>query len=144
MRIVVDTNVFVAALRGGSQSASRHLFRRILQGQLQPVMSATLLLEHLDVLGRTDLWAEHELSLMEREHFLDAYLSYCDFHRIHFRWRPNLRDEGDNHLVELAVAAQVRAIITHNLRDFAQAELSFGGLDVMPPAELLQRIRKGE
>lgn len=27
--------------------------------------------------------------------------------RIYFGWRPNLRDEADNHLVELAVAMSV-------------------------------------
>jgi hypothetical protein len=31
------------------------------------------------------------------------------------RWRPNLRDEGDNHLVELAIAGGAEAIVTYNV-----------------------------
>jgi len=40
-------------------------------------------------------------------------------YRIYFLWRPNLRDEADNHLVELAVAGGAQAVVTRNKRDFA-------------------------
>ncbi len=41
-------------------------------------------------------------------------------------WRPNLRDEGDNFVLEIAVAAWPRhVIVTHNISDFAHAELRF-------------------
>jgi predicted nucleic acid-binding protein len=36
---------------------------------------------------------------------------------VYHAWRPNLPDEADNHLLELAVAAQADAIVTRNLRD---------------------------
>ncbi len=36
---------------------------------------------------------------------------------VYFGWRPNLPDEGDNHLFELALAGNAAAIITHNVRD---------------------------
>ena len=44
---------------------------------------------------------------------------------IYYTWRPNLTDEGDNFLVELAVASGSRAIITYNLKDFSNAQLVF-------------------
>lgn len=53
-------------------------------------------------------------------------------------WRPNLPDEADNHLVELAVAGGAEAIITQNIRDFIRAELYFPGLRILQPADLLR------
>jgi predicted nucleic acid-binding protein len=35
---------------------------------------------------------------------------------VYYGWRPNLPDEGDNHLIELALAGAAQVIVTHNLR----------------------------
>jgi hypothetical protein len=69
----------------------------------------------------------------------DIYLARCRWTRIYFLWRPNLRDESDNHLVELAVAGGAQAIVTRNKRDFRGAELRFENLAVLMPAECLRR-----
>ncbi|MCU0963455.1 MAG: PIN domain-containing protein [Methylibium sp.] len=37
------------------------------------------------------------------------------------KWRTS--DEADNHLIELALAAQADVILTRNLRDVARGEL---------------------
>ena len=50
-----------------------------------------------------------------------------------------LRDESDNHLVELAVAGSAQAIVTRNKRDLRGAELKFDNLAVLTPAECLRR-----
>jgi predicted nucleic acid-binding protein len=42
---------------------------------------------------------------------------------VYFGWRPNLPDEADNHLVELAVAGRASFVVTRNLRDLTRAEL---------------------
>lgn len=55
------------------------------------------------------------LNLAEREELLDIFLASCGWTRIYFAWRPNLPDEADNHLVELAVAGGARFIVTRNL-----------------------------
>jgi predicted nucleic acid-binding protein len=52
-------------------------------------------------------------------------------------WRPNLRDEGDNHVIELAVAGGAEAIITRNTRDFRFAELRFPSIQILTPESLL-------
>jgi len=65
-------------------------------------------------------------------------LARCRWTRIYFLWRPNLRDEADNHLVELAVAGGAQAIVTKNTRDFAKMELRFPNLRVATPAELVK------
>jgi predicted nucleic acid-binding protein len=52
MRIVMDTNVFVAALRSDG-GASRALLRHILQGRCTPVFGNALWMEYEDLLGRS-------------------------------------------------------------------------------------------
>jgi uncharacterized protein len=57
---------------------------------------------------------------------------------VYFRWRPNLRDEGDNHVLELAVAAGDAPIVTFNGKDFRGGELRFPELVVLSPAAWLR------
>ena len=61
----------------------------------------------------------------------------CRWVRVYCLWRPNLPDEADNHVVELAVAGGAEAIITHDSRDFAGAELRFPALRVLTPGALI-------
>ena len=68
-----------------------------------------------------------------------SYFARCRWTRIYFLWRPNLRDESDNHLVELTVAGGAEAVVTRNKRDFRGAELKFENLAVLAPAECLRR-----
>jgi predicted nucleic acid-binding protein len=58
--------------------------------------------------------------------------------RVYYLWRPFLRDSKDDHLLELAVAADCEGIVTFNTRDFAGADQF--GLWIMPPREFLARI----
>ena len=53
MRIVVDTNVFVAAVSSPS-GASREDLRRCLLGRYEPLMGQALLAECESVLSRTE------------------------------------------------------------------------------------------
>jgi putative PIN family toxin of toxin-antitoxin system len=135
--IVVDTNTFVAALLG-SGGACRAVLRICLEKRCQPLMGTTLFLEYEDVLGRQDLFRRCSLTSLERETLLDAFLSVCRWVPIYYTWRPNLRDEGDNHLVELAVAGGASHIVTKNIRDLKTAELCFPGLHIVLPETLLR------
>lgn len=54
--IVLDTNVFVSALRSGG-GASREVLRRVLQGQAMPLFGNALWQEYEDLLGR-DVWTD--------------------------------------------------------------------------------------
>lgn len=136
-RIVLDTDVLVAAMLGAG--AANRLLGAVLEGRFDPVMGPALFAEHEAVLGREALFGRCRLSAAERGELFDIYLARCRWTRIYFLWRPNLGDEADNHLVELAVAAGAQTVVTRNKRDFRGAELKFDNLAVLTPAECLRR-----
>lgn len=133
--IVVDTNVFVAALRSGG-GAAREVLRRCLTGHYRPLFGNALWLEYEDVLGR-NLWTD-ATSPGERLLILGALAQAGCWVTTYFGWRPNLPEEGDNHLIELAIAGQAAAIVTHNIRDLARGELSWRSLRAITPAQCLE------
>ena len=135
--IVLDTNVFVAALRSDG-GAAREVLRRVLQGQHVPLFGNALWLEYEDLLGRP-VWTT-QTSSQERLQILAALAQAGRWVSVYYGWRPNLPDEGDNHLVELAIAGGATAIITHNVRDIARGELAWKDLQVLTPAECLEKL----
>lgn len=135
--IVVDSDVFVSGLRGSG--AANDVLAGCLRGTFSPLMGAALFAEYESVLRRPRLFARSRLSDAEREEFLDIFLAACRWTRVYYAWRPNLRDEADNHIVELAVAGAASAIVTRNVRDFRiGAELKFPGLEILTPMQLLK------
>ena len=65
-------------------------------------------------------------------------LGRCRWIEVFYAWRPNLPDEADNHLIELAVAARADVIVTRNLRDLSRGELKFAGLKILSPESCLE------
>ena len=101
-------------------------------------MSLPLFSEYRDVMGREALFESCVLPPEKRRALFAAFIAVCQKTQIYFLWRPNLLDEGDKHVIELAVAAEAQAIVTHNLADFARSELRFPALRVLTPAQLLK------
>lgn len=135
--VVIDTNVLVGALLGADEGANREVLRRCLQGAVHPVVGVALFHEYEDLLARTETLSLSPLAPGEREELFMAFLSVCEWVRVFFLWRPNLADEGDNHLVEIAVAGGACFIITQNTSDLRSGELRFPGIRVVTPAEFL-------
>ena len=79
-----------------------------------------------------------ETSVEDRRTVLAALARQGRWVTVYYGWRPNLPDEGDNHLIELALAGGAQAIITHNLRDLRGGELRLGNLRVLTPAQCLE------
>jgi len=138
VRVVLDTNIFIGACLG--QGAAHKIVAACLRGQLMALMGVALMAEYEDVLGRVELFRGCRLSVTERNELLDIFLAGCEWTRIYYAWRPNLPDEADNHLVELAIAGAAGYIVTRNLRDVAQMELRFPHLRVLSPENFLKEI----
>ena len=137
IKIVVDTNIFVNALIGQKESASRELLRQCLQGKYQPLIGNALFAEYQDVINRDNITAVCPLTSIERTNLLAAFISVCQWIRVYYLWRPNLPDEADNHLIELAVAGNAQIIATRNVKDFKRSQLKFSRLKVLKPEEIL-------
>ena len=140
-RIVVDTSVLVAALlRAREGAAGSRVLRHCLHRHCQPLIGAKLFLEGESVLARAELFRRCPLSLAERHEFFAGFAAVCEWVSVYYLWRPNLPDEGDNHILELAVAGGAESIVTQNIRDFRRSELRFPGIAVLTPEEFLQRL----
>ncbi len=139
-RIVLDTNIFVGACL--SKGSSNQLVALCLRGDALPLMGAALLAEYEDVIARPTLFEGCRLSLEERQALLDIFLASCEWTRIYYSWRPNLPDEADNHLIELAVAGDAQYVVTRNLKDVARMELRFPNLRIASPEDFLQEQTK--
>ncbi|MFQ5400652.1 MAG: putative toxin-antitoxin system toxin component, PIN family [Anaerolineae bacterium] len=135
--IVLDTSVLISALIG-KKGASRAVLRECLQGRFRPVISNALFLEYEDVRHRPNVVDACPLTDNEIRELLNAFYSVCHWVKIYYLWRPNLPDEEDNFLIELALAGNAQAIITHNVKDFQNAELKFPDLSILTPAQLLR------
>ncbi|HVW10940.1 MAG TPA: putative toxin-antitoxin system toxin component, PIN family [Bryobacteraceae bacterium] len=139
-RVVIDTNVLVGALLSPS-GHNREVLRACFEERIHPIVGEALLHEYEDVLGRDAMFRGCPLSTVERGRFFEAFLSMCEWIRVFYLWRPNLRDEGDNHLIELAVAGGADLIVTNNVRDFREAELRFASIKVVGPGQLRKEMR---
>jgi len=137
IKIVVDTSVFVAGLIG-STGASRELIRRCLKLHYQPLMGTTLLSEYESVIQREEILTLCPLTKTEVFSLLTSFMSVSEWVSIYYSWRPNLKDEADNHLIELAVAGNAKIIATNNIRDFQNSELLFPNLSILKPDDILR------
>jgi predicted nucleic acid-binding protein len=65
-----------------------------------------------------------EISLSEREidDILDFVISRSNRWHIFYLWRPQLKDPGDDMVLELAVTASCKYIITYHIHDFKGSE----------------------
>jgi len=139
MRYLLDTNVLVAALRSRS-GASNALVRLALQGLLPVVVHPKLVYEYRDVLSRPSTLDGTAITWPEAETLLAHLAAVAMPIDVRYLWRPNLRDEGDNFVVEIAVAAWPCTIVSHNIADFRRAELRFPQVALCTPGELMRSL----
>jgi putative PIN family toxin of toxin-antitoxin system len=137
VKIVIDTNVFIGAIIS-SQGLNRALIRRCLLGEYQPLMGNALFSEYESVMEREEIIARCPLDRTEILDLLAAFLSVSEWVNIYYSWRPNLRDEGDNHVIELAVAGNAKIVATKNIKDFKEAELVFPDLLILKPEQIIR------
>ena len=136
--IVVDTSVLVSALIGKG-GASRKVIRECLLGNYVPLLSNTLFQEYEDVISRENIQDICPLTDKETRELVNALYSVCRWVSVYYLWRPNLKDEGDNFLIELAVAGNAKIIVTKNVKDLSGAELHFEQLSILKPEQLIER-----
>ncbi len=109
-QVVIDTNVFVAALRS-QLGAAYHLLTQLGTGKFEMNLSVPLVLEYEDVAKRQ----ADELGLSDRDiaDIIDYFCSIGVPHKIYYLWRPFLEDAKDDMVLEVAVAGQCAYIVTY-------------------------------
>jgi len=140
MNVVIDTNVWISALIS-KDGASREIIRLALLDKIFPQISTALFLEYGAVMKREHIANLCSLSADEQTELFQAFLSTCKWNEIFYLWRPNLGDEGDDFLVELAVASNSKTPITDNKKDLESGELHFD-FEVLTPQEFLKRNKQ--
>ncbi len=135
--MVLDTNVIISALRS-SQGASYEILMRLGQNSFQPCVTVSLMMEYESVsmrlIEKTSLTEDNIGDILD---YLCATARRC---KVHFLWRPTLKDPDDDMVLEAAVASGAKIIVTHNVRDFKGAETL--GVRVLKPAAFLSIIRR--
>jgi predicted nucleic acid-binding protein len=136
----MDTDTIVAAMRSSS-GASAVLLREAVRGrQLTLLATAPLCLEYENVCSRQEHLLAAAISFAELKVFLDAIVDLMEPVSVWFLWRPQLRDPGDELVLEAAVNGRADVIATFNRRDFRPGAERFG-VDVLLPSEALGRLR---
>ena len=140
MRLVVfDTSVVVAGLRTRS-GAGNAVLRLVASGRLVALATPPLFLEYEDALKRAEQRLAHGLAPEGVDEFLSEFAALVEPVELHFRWRPQLRDPGDEMVLEAAINGEAEALVTYNTADFAAAGDRFG-VAVLRPAELLKKVK---
>jgi putative PIN family toxin of toxin-antitoxin system len=134
-RVVLDTNVLVAASRS-KKGASAKLLSLVGTGRFEVCVSVPLVLEYESAILRHLEPGSTEWQV--RMNILDYLCTVARRQEIFFLWRPYLRDPKDEMVLEVAVAGGCSAIISYNKRDFAGAERF--NLTISSPQEFLKVI----
>jgi len=135
--IVIDTNVIVSALRS-KQGASFKLISLIDENLFEFSLSVPLVLEYESILRRH--LDEKIYSDTDINDFLNFLCKVGHKRKVYFLWRPFLKDQKDDMVLELAIESNCEYIITFNKSDFVG--ISKFGKEVLTPSELLKKLQE--
>lgn len=133
LQIVIDTNVFISALKNDT-GASFYLLSLIGKSAFKTNISVPLIMEYESVAHR--FLKQTNLTVADLNDILDYVCFASNRHKINYLWRPFLKDPKDDLVLELAVKARSRHIITFNKKDFKN--ISKFGISAVTPWEFLK------
>ena len=134
-KIIIDTNVLLSALYS-RRGASFKLISLLGQGYFDIVLSVPLFIEYKSIIKRNR--SKIKLSGEKINDILNYLCLVSQHHEIYYLWRPFLRDPKDDMILELAVTARCKYIVTYNIRDFKGVEQF--GIKVLSAKDFLNKI----
>jgi putative PIN family toxin of toxin-antitoxin system len=140
LRLVLDTDVLVAALRS-DRGASRQLLISALDRRIELLVSVPLMLEYEAVLTRPGHLEASGLTAAEVNEILDALAKVLTPVRLRFLWRPRLKDPADEMVLETAVNGGADRLVTFNMRHLAEAARDFG-IWVLRPCDAWKEVQR--
>ena len=133
INVIIDTNVLISALRS-KQGASHKLLLLLADDAFTPNVSVPLFVEYESVAKRTGLLSG--LNSNDINSILDYFLSKSNIRKIFYLWRPFLKDQKDDLVLEVAVESQSEYFITFNTNDFSGCEKF--GVKIVTPYEFMK------
>lgn len=141
MVVTIDTSVLFQAFHS-RRGASYRILRMVRLGEITMAVSLPVFQEYRDLLSREAVQRQLELQPGDSEAILPFIAVVARPTSIHYAWRPNLRDEDDNMVMELALASGSEYLITRNTRDFViDTDLSNDEVRVVTPGEFIRMWR---
>lgn len=125
----------ISALRSRN-GASYKLLSLIDESKFDFCVSVPLILEYEAVAKRMSQMLG--LTHQDIDDVIDYLCSVGKHRKVHFLWRPHLKDPGDDFVLELAVESESNYIVTHNIKDFKGVKTF--KIQVITPQEFLQLI----
>ena len=139
LRLVLDTDVIVAALRS-PKGASAALIGAALDRKIIMLANVPLFFEYEAKCTSPIHWTAAGLVLEQAHIFVDALAVLIEPVKTHYLWRPALRDPNDEMVLEAAVNGRADFIVTFNLRDYGDVPGKFG-IEVLTPATAIRRVK---
>jgi len=121
--------------------ASAAILRSVRRGGVTLLVSVPLAMEYEAVCKNAEHRLAARLSERQVDTFVNAVIAMAEPVITHFLWRPQLRDPGDEMVLEAAVNGGADAIVTFNQRDFGSVPRQFG-VELLLPRDVMKRIRR--
>ena len=121
--------------------ASAALLLATLEWRLTLLANVAMVLEYEAVCGREQHRLAAGLSMADVQRFVDGVASLVEPVSSHLIWRPQLRDPGDEMVLEAAVNGMADAIVSFNHLDFADVPQRFG-IRLLWPREALKELER--
>ncbi|MCW5560250.1 MAG: PIN domain-containing protein, partial [Verrucomicrobiae bacterium] len=137
LRAVLDTNILLAAFWSPT-GASHQIFRELLAGKWIAVIENHLVTEYDEVLKRHS--GDLRMTFAEIDAALDGLCVIAERWKLSPGWIPILRDPDDEPILQLAVEAGVRYVVSRNVRDFDGAGRF--SIEILQPAAFLKLVRQ--
>ena len=137
---MLDTDVVVAAMRS-PRGASAAILQAAQHGGATLLMSVALALEYEAVCREAEHRLASGLSDRQVDIFLTAIVALAEPVTPHFLWRPQLRDPGDEMVLEAAINGHADGLVTFNVRDFGSIPSQYG-IEVLLPRQAIRRIQQ--
>jgi putative PIN family toxin of toxin-antitoxin system len=139
MRIVIDTDVVISAMRSPT-GASAALLREVAEGRVTMLLNVPLSTEYEAKCTAAEHVLAAGLSREKAQVFVETLIGLAEGVQSYFLWRPLLRDPDDEMVLEAAVNGRADAIVSFNHKDFGNVPASFG-IAVLKPHEALRSLR---
>lgn len=138
LRLVLDTNVIVAAVTS-AHGASRRLLLAAAEGRVTMLLSTPLLLEYAAVLNRPGVLAMAGATPEDISALLDGIVDLSTQVLLDYRWRPQARDPDDDMVLETAINGSAAVIASFNVADIQAGARRFG-IAVERPGTVERRL----